>query len=136
MLADVACMTRAIRKEDVHLAGAVVRALRSFGLEDDDGRVKRGCEYIMQAQTTEGDDSGGWPTRDKDTSSYAHFHAAACAVGASMLPYSGASGRRAVPLLRWVFCVRRAVALGKAMGFLAEQYAAGAAAGDEAWVSR
>ena len=31
LLADVACMTRAIRKEDVHLAGAVVRALRSFG---------------------------------------------------------------------------------------------------------
>ena len=52
LLADVACMTRAIRKEDVHLAGAAVRALRSFGLEDDDGRVKRGCEYIMQAQAT------------------------------------------------------------------------------------
>ena len=87
LLADVACMTRAIRKEDVHLAGAVVRALRSFGLEDDDGRVKRGCEYFMQAHKNGREMiQGGWPTRDKDTSSYAYFHAAASAVGALYAP--------------------------------------------------
>jgi hypothetical protein len=136
LLADVACMTRAIRKEDVHLAGAVVRALRSFGLEDDDGRVKRGCEYIMQAQTTEGDDSGGWPTRDKDTSSYAYFHAAACAVGALYAPlFRGFGPACGSPASDGFSACGAQLRSEKAMGFLAEQYAAGAAAGDEAWVS-
>ena len=127
-----------MRRGDVafHLAGAVVRALRSFGLEDDDGRVKRGCEYLMSAQTTEGDDSGGWPTRDKDTSSYAYFHAAASAVGALYAPlFRGFGPACGSPASDGFSACGAQLRSEKAMGFLAEQYAAGAAAGDEAWVA-
>lgn len=133
LLADVACMTRAIRKEDVHLAGAVVRALRAFGLEDDDGRVKRGCEYLLTAQHKEGDDRGGWPTREADTSSYAYFHAAASAVGALYPPHFRGFGGRARD--GFAACGAR-LRSQQAMGSLAEAYAQGAAAGDEAWVAQ
>ena len=79
-------MKRCLKKRDVHLVGDLVTCLRVFGAPRDDAAVVAGCDFLVASQLDAGVDSGSWPTRDADATSYAHYHAAHCAIRALYEP--------------------------------------------------
>lgn len=129
LLCDRSTLLRALKKKDVHLVGEIVRCLRVFGRGADDDLARRGRAFLVLAQTRSGPETGGWPARDGDATSYAAYHAAAHAISALYEPVFRGFGPSS-PALRDALLDARTAACGAPLhdlGALEAAYKAGAA---------